>query len=50
MDIRVVGSAMFHADRRYEVNSRFSQFCERSYKWKAEVDGSAVKFVENFAR
>jgi len=50
MDIRPVGAALFHADWRYEVNSRLSQFCERSYKWKVEIDGGAVKFVQNFGR
>jgi len=30
MKIRFVGAEFFHADRRDEANSRFSQFCERS--------------------
>jgi hypothetical protein len=40
MKIRPVGAELFHAggqtDRRDEVNSRFSQFCERAWK-KATV-------------
>jgi hypothetical protein len=34
MEIRLVGSELFHADRRDEANSRFSQFCERVYEGK----------------
>jgi len=30
MKIRLVGAELFHADRRDEVSSCFSQFCERS--------------------
>jgi hypothetical protein len=35
MKIRPVGAEMYHADRqtdKHEVNSRFSQFCERAAK------------------
>jgi hypothetical protein len=43
MEIRPVGAEMFHADgrtdrdRHDEVNSHFSQFCERAKKWRTST-------------
>jgi hypothetical protein len=30
MQIRPVGTELFHADRHDEANNRFAQFCERA--------------------
>jgi hypothetical protein len=51
MKIRPKGAELFHADghthrqtyRYDEANSRFSQFCERAYKWVTNVASSTCR-------
>jgi len=50
MKIRPVGADLFHADRRTdrhdEANSNFSQFCERTYKRRANYVTTADILME----
>jgi hypothetical protein len=50
MEIRPVGAKSFHVDvrtdgqmdRHNEGNSRYSQFCERAYEFRAKRQSNAV--------
>jgi hypothetical protein len=48
-----VGAELFHADRRTgkneEVNSRFTQFCERAQKWKGKIEDKITMILKVIA-